>query len=113
MGELTRMIQQRLDDAYASLRSAHAAGGTYLADIRQEEDNELRRIAANNDTGGEPPRRDGGRTSVAPGTGTPSSRAPPRPRPRAPRRPRSRPGPRPPRGPRAGRARPRAGPVSL
>src|SRR5690606_32188507 len=58
MGELTRMIQQRLDDAYASLRSAHADGDTYLADIRQEEINELRRIAANNDIGVEPPRCD-------------------------------------------------------
>jgi len=54
MGELSRMIQQRLDDAYASLRSAHADGDTYLADIRQEEINELRRIAANHDIGVEP-----------------------------------------------------------
>ncbi|QXJ20691.1 hypothetical protein AGRA3207_001450 [Actinomadura graeca] len=54
MGELSRMIQQRLDDAYASLRSAHADGDTYLADIRQEEINELRRIAANHDIGIEP-----------------------------------------------------------
>ncbi|MFC0039767.1 hypothetical protein [Actinomadura rayongensis] len=49
MGELTRTIQQRLDDAYASLRTARADGDTYLADIRQEEINELLRIAANND----------------------------------------------------------------
>ncbi|RKS68773.1 hypothetical protein BZB76_5901 [Actinomadura pelletieri DSM 43383] len=58
MGELSRMIQQRLDDAYASLRNAHAEGDTYLADIRQEEINDLRRIAANNDIGVEPPRCD-------------------------------------------------------
>ncbi|MBE1537792.1 MULTISPECIES: hypothetical protein [Actinomadura] len=58
MGELTRTIQQRLDDAYASLRSAHADGDTYLADIRREEISELRRIAANHDIGIEPPRCD-------------------------------------------------------
>lgn len=58
MGELSRMIQQRLDDAYASLRTAHADGDTYLVDIRQEEISELRRIAANNDIGVEPPRCD-------------------------------------------------------
>ena len=58
MGELSRMIQQRLDDAYASLRTAHAEGDTYLADIRQEEISELRRIAANNDIGVEPLRCD-------------------------------------------------------
>ncbi|WP_165488477.1 hypothetical protein [Actinomadura formosensis] len=58
MGELSRMIQQRLDDAYASLRTAHAEGDTYLVDIRQEEISELRRIAANNDIGVEPPRCD-------------------------------------------------------
>ena len=58
MGELSRMIKQRLDDAYASLRTAHAEGDAYLADIRQEEISELRRIAANNDIGVEPPRCD-------------------------------------------------------
>ncbi|MEU5882317.1 hypothetical protein [Spirillospora sp. NPDC047279] len=58
MGELSRMIRQRLDDAYESLRSAHADGDTYLADIRQEEIKELRRIAANHDIGVEPPRCD-------------------------------------------------------
>ncbi|GGV06571.1 hypothetical protein GCM10010182_26520 [Actinomadura cremea] len=58
MGELTRTIRQRLDDAYASLRSAHADGDTYLADIRREEISELRRIAANHDIGIEPPRCD-------------------------------------------------------
>ncbi|GAA1803705.1 MULTISPECIES: hypothetical protein [Actinomadura] len=58
MGELSRMIQQRLDDAYASLRTAHAEGDAYLADIRREEISELRRIAANNDIGVEPPRCD-------------------------------------------------------
>ncbi|WP_433335995.1 hypothetical protein [Spirillospora sp. CA-294931] len=55
MGELSRMIQQRLDDAYASLRHAHSENDTYLADIRQEEIKELRRIAANHDIGVEPP----------------------------------------------------------
>ncbi|WP_019631270.1 hypothetical protein [Actinomadura atramentaria] len=49
MGELTHAIQQRLDAAYASLRTARADGDAYLADIRQEEINELRRIAAAND----------------------------------------------------------------
>ncbi|WP_169744409.1 hypothetical protein [Spirillospora albida] len=58
MGELSNTIQQRLEDAYASLRSAHADGDTYLADIRQEEINELRRIAANHDIGLPPPRCD-------------------------------------------------------
>ena len=58
LGELSRAIQQRLDDAYASLRSAHADGDIYLADIRREEIKELRRIAANNDIGVEPPRCD-------------------------------------------------------
>ncbi|WP_018656817.1 hypothetical protein [Actinomadura flavalba] len=56
MGELSQVIQQRLEDAYASLRTARAEGDTYLADIRQEEINELRRIAANNDVGVVPPR---------------------------------------------------------
>ncbi|MFF5260986.1 hypothetical protein ACFY4C_18765 [Actinomadura viridis] len=58
MGELSRTIQQRLDDAYESLRHAHADGDIYLADIRQEEIKELRRIAANHDIGIEPPRCD-------------------------------------------------------
>ncbi|MDL4775018.1 MULTISPECIES: hypothetical protein [Thermomonosporaceae] len=58
MGELSSMIHQRLEHAYASLRSAHADGDTYLADIRQEEIRELRRIAANHDIGVEPPRCD-------------------------------------------------------
>ncbi|ACY97268.1 MULTISPECIES: hypothetical protein [Thermomonospora] len=51
MGELSRTIQQRLSDAYASLRRAQAEGDTYLADIRQAEIEELRRIAANHDIG--------------------------------------------------------------
>ncbi|MCP2335813.1 hypothetical protein [Actinomadura rupiterrae] len=51
MGELSRQIQQRLDNAYESLRHAHAEGDVYLVDIRQEEIRELRRIAANNDIG--------------------------------------------------------------
>jgi hypothetical protein len=58
MGEFVRAIQQRLDDAYESLRDAHAVGDIYLADIRQEEIKELRRIAANHDVGVEPPRCD-------------------------------------------------------
>ncbi|GLZ13238.1 hypothetical protein Acsp04_34730 [Actinomadura sp. NBRC 104425] len=58
MGELSRAIQQRLDDAYESLRHARAVGDTYLADIRQEEIKELRRIAANHDIGLEPSRCD-------------------------------------------------------
>ncbi|MGI5163952.1 hypothetical protein ACQEU3_06305 [Spirillospora sp. CA-253888] len=56
MGELSRTIQQRLDDAYASLRTAHADGDTYLVDVRQEEIKELRRIAANHDIGIDGPR---------------------------------------------------------
>ena len=58
MGELSRMIQQRLDDAYESLCHAHADDDIYLVDIRQEEIKELRRIAANHDIGIEPPRCD-------------------------------------------------------
>ncbi|WP_067488398.1 hypothetical protein [Actinomadura hibisca] len=58
MGELSRTIQQRLDDAYASLRTAHADGDIYLVDARQEEIKELRRIAANHDIGIENPRCD-------------------------------------------------------
>ncbi|WP_192809831.1 hypothetical protein [Actinomadura rudentiformis] len=58
MGELSRAIRQRLDDAYESLQHAHANDDTYLADIRQEEIKELRRIAANHDIGVELPRCD-------------------------------------------------------
>ncbi|MFC5181529.1 MULTISPECIES: hypothetical protein [Actinomadura] len=58
MGELSRQIQQRLDNAYESLRHAHAEGDVYLVDIRQEEIKELRRIAANNDIGIDAPRCD-------------------------------------------------------
>ncbi|MEV5572792.1 hypothetical protein AB0L06_22325 [Spirillospora sp. NPDC052269] len=58
MGELSRQIQQRLDNAYESLRHAHAEGDVYLVDIRQEEIKELRRIAANNDIGVDAPRCD-------------------------------------------------------
>lgn len=49
MGELSRTIEQRLSEAYESLRSAHAEGDPYLADVRQSEIDELRRIAANHD----------------------------------------------------------------
>jgi hypothetical protein len=58
MGELSRAIQQRLNDAYESLRHAHADDDIYLADIRQEEIKELRRIAANHDLHIEAPRCD-------------------------------------------------------
>ncbi|MEV4257634.1 hypothetical protein AB0J52_31125 [Spirillospora sp. NPDC049652] len=58
MGELSRQIQQRLDNAYESLRHAHAEGDIYLVDISQEEIKELRRIAANNDIGIDAPRCD-------------------------------------------------------
>ncbi|RAY11603.1 hypothetical protein DPM19_28635 [Actinomadura craniellae] len=51
MGELSRQIEQRLTDAYASLRSARVTGDTYLAEVRQAEIDELRRIAANHDIG--------------------------------------------------------------
>ncbi|MBA9004528.1 MULTISPECIES: hypothetical protein [Thermomonospora] len=51
MGELSRTIEQRLADAYASLRAARAEGDAYLADIRQAEIEELKRIAANHDLG--------------------------------------------------------------
>ncbi|REE95339.1 hypothetical protein [Thermomonospora umbrina] len=51
MGELSRTIEQRLSDAYASLRLARADGDAYLVDIRQSEIEELRRIAANHDIG--------------------------------------------------------------
>lgn len=49
MGELSRTIHERLSNAYESLRSAHAEGDAYLADIRQAEIDELRRIARNHD----------------------------------------------------------------
>jgi hypothetical protein len=51
MGELSRTIEERLSSAYESLRTAHAEGDAYLADIRQAEIDELRRIAANHDIG--------------------------------------------------------------
>lgn len=55
MGELSNTIEQRLTDAYASLRSARATGDAHLAEIRQEEISELRRIARNHDIGVAPP----------------------------------------------------------
>jgi hypothetical protein len=45
MGELSTMINQRLTEAYASLRSAHDDGDAYLADAHQAEIDDLRRIA--------------------------------------------------------------------
>ncbi|WP_175596207.1 hypothetical protein [Thermomonospora catenispora] len=51
MGELSRTIEQRLADAYASLRAAQAEGDAYLADIRMAEIEELKRIAAAHDLG--------------------------------------------------------------
>jgi hypothetical protein len=56
MGELSHMIEQRLNDAYESLRSAHAEGDLSLVDARQAEIEDLYRIAADN--GIQPPRRD-------------------------------------------------------
>ncbi|GAA3218002.1 hypothetical protein [Actinocorallia longicatena] len=49
MRELSETIQQRLDEAYASLRAATLDGDVYLVDLRQAEIDELRRIAANHD----------------------------------------------------------------
>ncbi|MCW2899608.1 MAG: hypothetical protein JWO67_1873 [Streptosporangiaceae bacterium] len=49
MGELSHMIEQRLNDAYESLHSANADGDLSLADARQAEIEDLYRIAADND----------------------------------------------------------------
>jgi hypothetical protein len=49
MRELSETIQQRLAEAYESLRTARNEGDVYLADVRQSEIDELRRIAANHD----------------------------------------------------------------
>jgi hypothetical protein len=46
MGELSHMIEQRLNDAYESLRTANADGDLSLADARQAEIEDLHRIAA-------------------------------------------------------------------
>lgn len=51
MGELSNAIEQRLSDAYESLRTAREAGDPFLAEVRQEEISELRRIARNHDIG--------------------------------------------------------------
>ena len=56
MGELYQMIEQRLTDAYESLRSARADGDLSLVDARQAEIEDLYRIAA--DHGIDPPRCD-------------------------------------------------------
>jgi hypothetical protein len=48
MRELSETIQQRLAEAYESLNTARSEGDVYLADVRQSEIDELRRIAANN-----------------------------------------------------------------
>jgi hypothetical protein len=47
MGELSSTIQQRLSDAYDSMRRARAEGDVYLVDARQAEIEDLHRIAAN------------------------------------------------------------------
>jgi len=49
MRELNETIQQRLAEAYASLQAARSEGDVYLADLRQSEIDELRRIAADHD----------------------------------------------------------------
>lgn len=49
MRELSETIQQRLAEAYESLSAAKQDGDVYLADLRQSEIDELRRIAANHD----------------------------------------------------------------
>ncbi|WP_198653717.1 hypothetical protein [Actinocorallia populi] len=49
MSELNETIQQRLAEAYESLHAAKTEGDVYLADLRQSEIDELRRIAANHD----------------------------------------------------------------
>ena len=46
MGELNYTIEQRLNDAYRSLRNAHADGDLFLVDARQAEIEDLYRIAA-------------------------------------------------------------------
>lgn len=46
VGELTTTIQQRLSDAYDSLRSASDTGDDLLADAQRAEIDDLRRIAA-------------------------------------------------------------------
>jgi len=54
MGELSSTINQRLSEAYESLRAARAEGDTYLTDTHQAEIDDLRRIAQ--DHGIEPQR---------------------------------------------------------
>lgn len=58
MGELSRTIEERLQHAYDSLRTARHTGDSYLVEVRQAEIEDLRRIAANNDIGVPPPRGD-------------------------------------------------------
>lgn len=45
MGELSHMIEQRLSEAYESLRAARAEGDQYLTDTHQAEIDDLHRIA--------------------------------------------------------------------
>lgn len=45
MGELSRMIKQRLSEAYESLRNARDDGDPYLTDTHQAEIDDLHRIA--------------------------------------------------------------------
>ncbi|MGI8333120.1 hypothetical protein ACRYCC_24470 [Actinomadura scrupuli] len=47
MGELSSTIQQRLSEAYDSMRTAREEGDAYLVDARQAEIEDLHRIAAN------------------------------------------------------------------
>lgn len=46
MGEFTSTIQERLSDAYASLRSADATGDDQLADAQRADIEDLMRIAS-------------------------------------------------------------------
>lgn len=46
MGEMTAAIEQRLSDAYESLRAAHDTGDDLLAQAQEGEIHDLRRIAA-------------------------------------------------------------------
>ncbi|WP_202637908.1 hypothetical protein [Bailinhaonella thermotolerans] len=46
MGEFTATIQERLEQAYAELRSARASGDDFLADAQAAEIEDLRRVAA-------------------------------------------------------------------
>jgi hypothetical protein len=47
VGELTATIQQRLSDAYDSMRTARDTGDDLLVEAQRGEIDDLRRIAAN------------------------------------------------------------------